>query len=117
MMARRLARSTRNQILLGVAGGIAEYLRVDPAVVRALFLLLAFASGIGVAAYVVLALLMPRSEEAAGDVLGVVADNLRAAPADVLGAGRRALAILRGQPPSPPADVPPPSDRDPAAGG
>ena len=105
-MARRLVRSTRNRILLGVAGGIAEYLRVDPAVIRVLFVLLAFASGIGVLAYLALALLLPRSEDAARSTLDVVVDNLRAAPADALDAGRRALTLLRGEPLSPPPERP-----------
>ncbi|MDQ7820147.1 MAG: PspC domain-containing protein [Armatimonadota bacterium] len=96
-MARRLTRSPHNRILLGVAGGLAEHLRVDPAVIRALFLLLAFASGIGVLAYVALALLLPRSEDAPGEALAVLTDNLRAAPGDLLDAGRRVLAILRGE--------------------
>ncbi len=110
-MARRLTRSTRHRILLGVAGGIAESLGVDPAVIRALVLLLAFASGIGVLAYAALALLLPRAESGSGDILAVLTDNLRAAPADVAGAGRRALAILRGEPPPP--QGPPPQEQTP----
>ncbi|MFN2524795.1 MAG: PspC domain-containing protein [Actinomycetota bacterium] len=49
-----LPRSATSHVLTGVAGGIAERLGVDPAVVRAAFIALSCAGGFGVMAYVVL---------------------------------------------------------------
>src|SRR4030067_2174770 len=58
----RLRKSGGNRMLFGVAGGLAEYFRMDPVIIRALFILMAFASGIGVFVYVGLALTLARPE-------------------------------------------------------
>jgi len=61
---RKLFRSRREQKLLGVCGGFAEYWQVDPTLVRALYLVLTFLTGIlpGLLLYIALALLMPAQE-------------------------------------------------------
>ena len=92
----RLQKSGRNRILFGVAGGIAEYLRMDPVIVRVLFILLVFANGVGVVIYLILALLMPRPETATTRPLEVVKENLRTAPRETTETGRRAVQVLRG---------------------
>lgn len=58
-----LYKSTENKILTGVASGIADYLDTDYIVIRALFVLLAFASGVGIIIYLVLSILLPRDNE------------------------------------------------------
>src|SRR2546427_626388 len=60
-MARRLQKG-KNRLLLGVAGGLAEYSNVDPVIIRAAFILLAFAGGTGILLYLLLALPMPRPQ-------------------------------------------------------
>ena len=95
-MAGRLRKSGRNRMVLGVAGGLAEYFRVDPVIIRALFILLTFANGIGVLVYLVLALIMPRPESIVGEPLAVVKDNLKSAPREASEAGKRVVAVLRG---------------------
>ena len=45
--------------LFGVCGGIAEYLDVDPTIVRVIWAVLALAYGTGLIAYLVCALCMP----------------------------------------------------------
>ncbi len=50
----RLYRSRNSRVISGVAGGIGERLGVDPAFVRAAFVVLALAGGAGVIAYLVL---------------------------------------------------------------
>lgn len=59
---RRLYRSNRDKMLAGVCGGLAEYLNVDPALVRliavALFLLAPFAMAV---LYLAAALIVPRA--------------------------------------------------------
>ena len=60
-MKARLERSTTNRVLGGVCGGIAEYLAVDPTLVRVVFVVTAFlTAGLGVLAYIVLLVLMPQ---------------------------------------------------------
>ncbi len=56
--ARRLYRSRRDRMLAGVCGGIAEYLEIDPILVRLVFLALLF-SGVGVLLYLVAWILIP----------------------------------------------------------
>jgi len=62
---RRLYRS-RDRQLAGVAGGMAEYLDIDPTVIRILWIIVAIASGgLALLAYVILALVIPQSPYAA----------------------------------------------------
>ncbi len=57
---RRLYRSTQNRMLAGVAGGIAEYLNVDPTLTRILLFLALLPTGpFGLAIYAVLAFITP----------------------------------------------------------
>lgn len=58
---RSLHRSTKNKVLAGVCGGLAEYFNVDPLLVRALFIGLAFIDGSGIVLYVLLWIFTPSS--------------------------------------------------------
>jgi phage shock protein C len=58
----KLMRSESDKIFAGVCGGIAAYLGVDSVFVRLAFILLIFASGIGVILYLALMILMPKEE-------------------------------------------------------
>lgn len=79
---KKLYRSPYNSILLGISGGIAEYMNVNPLLVRALFVITAVLGGWGIIAYVICAFLIPEhpSEKAKGrfsrirssKILGVV---------------------------------------------
>jgi phage shock protein C len=58
---RRLYRS-RDRMLAGVAGGMAEYLDIDPTVSRILWILVTiFSGGLALIAYVILALVIPQA--------------------------------------------------------
>jgi len=48
------ARSSNDRVIAGVAGGLAERIRIDPVVVRLAFVVLALAGGVGVVLYLVL---------------------------------------------------------------
>jgi len=58
-MRDRLYRSRDERVLFGVAGGVAEWLDIDPAVVRIVFALLVLTLGAGVLLYLVMALVIP----------------------------------------------------------
>jgi len=58
-MEKRLTRSTNNQMIAGVAAGIANYFNVDPTIVRLIFVVTALAGGPGILAYLIMWLLMP----------------------------------------------------------
>jgi len=56
---RKLAKS-RKKWVFGVAGGLAEYFGVSPMLVRLVFVLATAASTLGVVAYVILFVWMPK---------------------------------------------------------
>lgn len=58
----RLHKSRKDRKIAGVCGGIAEYLNVDPTIVRLVFALLCLGWGSGIAAYIVCALILPEGE-------------------------------------------------------
>ena len=65
-MARRLVKS-RDRKLFGVAGGLGEYFDLDPTLVRVGFVVISFFfCGVGLVAYLALALLMPDPVPGAG---------------------------------------------------
>lgn len=65
MNDKRLIRSRENRMLFGVCAGIANYLNVDPVIVRLLAVLLTLWNGVGLLIYLVLALIMPQESEIA----------------------------------------------------
>jgi phage shock protein PspC (stress-responsive transcriptional regulator) len=58
-MEKRLTRSTNNQMIAGVAAGIANYFNVDPTIVRLIFVVTALTGGPGILAYLIMWVLMP----------------------------------------------------------
>ena len=55
----RLTRNRRTAVLGGVAAGFGDYFDVDPVLVRVGFVLLTFATGIGILFYIIYWLVMP----------------------------------------------------------
>ena len=45
----------------GVCAGIAEYVNLDPTVIRVLWVLMVFFAGVGVLLYLILLLVMPKA--------------------------------------------------------
>jgi phage shock protein C len=62
---RRFYRSRRERMIAGVCGGLAEYLAMDPTVVRLLYIALSiFSAGFpGILVYIILALVVPPNPE------------------------------------------------------
>ena len=60
IMNNKLTRSHDDVMVAGVAAGLAEYLNIDPVLVRLLFVLLAISGGHGILIYAILWLLMPQ---------------------------------------------------------
>jgi phage shock protein C len=55
---KRLYRSTKNKMLAGICGGIAEYLDADPTIVRLIFVL-AMLTGLSVLIYLIMWVIIP----------------------------------------------------------
>ncbi len=62
-MEKRLYKSNKNKMLDGVCGGIAEYFNVDPTIIRLAWVLFCALGGSGVLAYIIMAVILPRSPE------------------------------------------------------
>jgi phage shock protein PspC (stress-responsive transcriptional regulator) len=77
---RRLTRSSSDKLIGGVAGGLGRYFDVDPVLFRIAFVVLVFAGGAGILAYLGLWLITPTDGE------GEAPSN----------AGLRALAVIGG---------------------
>lgn len=60
MNEKKLSKSD-DKILLGVCGGIAEFISWDKQTVRILWVILTIFAGLGILAYLILALFMPSS--------------------------------------------------------
>ena len=58
-MSRKLTRSS-NKMIAGVCAGIAEYLNVDPTLIRIAYVLMMFLAGVGILLYLILWLIMPK---------------------------------------------------------
>lgn len=60
-MKKRLYKSNENRMVSGVCGGIAEYCGIDPTLVRLAWVLFSALGGSGVLAYIIAAVIIPRS--------------------------------------------------------
>ena len=64
---RRLVLSDSDRKMMGVCGGLGEWLEIDPLLVRVAFILLALMGGLGILVYIVLWLLIPRAPDGAAE--------------------------------------------------
>lgn len=100
---RRLFRDTDNAMVAGVASGLAAYLRIDPLIVRLLFVVFTFTGAAGLILYILMWILVPEAKTQ-GERLqmrgkAVTVDNIKQVidRADVPSAASRAgTAIGRG---------------------
>ena len=58
-MEKRLYRSRTDRMIWGVCGGLAKYFDMDPTIVRVIAVLLIFANGLGIIAYIIMAIVVP----------------------------------------------------------
>ena len=66
-MEKKLYRNTRNKMVAGVCSGLAEYINIDPTIIRVIWALVGL-SGAGVVAYLICALIIP---EKPSDIIDV----------------------------------------------
>ncbi|MDD6735501.1 MAG: PspC domain-containing protein [Clostridiales bacterium] len=62
-MDKRLYKSNENRMIDGVCGGIAEYINMDPTIVRLGWVLFCALGGSGIIAYIIAAIIIPRSPQ------------------------------------------------------
>jgi phage shock protein C len=101
----RLYRSRSDRMLFGVAGGMADWLDLDPSLVRLVWALLVLAGGIGFLLYIVAAIVIP--EEPVGGAMpagtgttpgsGAAGGSAGAASTDEWNSRRQARRAARAQ--------------------
>jgi len=57
---KRLYRNTKDKVIGGVCSGIAEYLNVDPVIIRFLWIIASLAMGAGILAYLIAWIIIPK---------------------------------------------------------
>ena len=62
-MSKKLYRSKSNRVLVGVCGGVAEYLGIDPTVIRVIWAVTSIFAFAGVVAYAVCAFVIPEKPD------------------------------------------------------
>ena len=62
-MRDRLYRSRDDRVLFGVCGGIADWLDLDPSLVRIVFALLVITGGVGLLLYIIMAIVVPEEPD------------------------------------------------------
>lgn len=77
MSESRLSRSETDKMVAGVCGGIAAYLDIDSVFIRLAFVFLVFASGIGLAIYFIMWIVMPRESSITASDAEVMQDNIK----------------------------------------
>jgi phage shock protein C len=100
-LERRLFRSSRRRVFLGICGGLGEYLNIDPVVIRVIAVIVTMCTGIfpGLIAYFIIALIVP----AEGSTASTPEQSFRENVADIknsstnLGQGIR--STFENQPP------------------
>ena len=63
MEKKRLYKSRKNKMIGGVCGGLAEYLNMDPTIVRVIAAILCLLKGLGIIVYLIMCIVMPYDDE------------------------------------------------------
>jgi len=75
-MEKRLYRSRSNRMIWGICGGLAEYFDIDPTIVRIIAVLLLLAKGVGILAYIILAIVVPLEKSKAETPKETIKENV-----------------------------------------
>jgi len=74
-MSKRLFRSKDDRVIAGVCGGIAQYLGIDPTIIRIIFVLIFLTEGFGLMLYLILWVVVPEEDSVAKDSGEVMKEN------------------------------------------
>ena len=62
-MARRIYRNTKDKVIAGVCSGLGEYFKLDPVLVRLIWLVAVLVFGTGILAYILAWIFIPKKPE------------------------------------------------------
>src|SRR3954468_10595069 len=92
---KRLLRTRNDRVIAGVAGGLGRYFGIDPVIVRIAFAISVLIGGVGLLAYIALALFVPTAPAADGEVGAAPVERSRALAIGV-GIGILVIALSLG---------------------
>jgi phage shock protein PspC (stress-responsive transcriptional regulator) len=87
-MTKKLYRSETDKIIGGVCGGIAEYLDIDPTIVRVIFALAIVSTEFGLMLYIILWIVLPSEKSIDKENREVVEENTKEIKDNVVKATR-----------------------------
>jgi len=64
-------------MIFGVCGGLAKYFDIDPTIVRLIFVLTIFLGGVGLVAYIILAIVTPMEDSKASEPRDTIRENVQ----------------------------------------
>lgn len=93
MEHQRLFRNKKDLWIGGVAGGLSEYFKIDPIIIRMVFIVLALAGGGGVIIYIILWAILPARDDMAINIsnqnTGNMTENMDNQTTSVSGEGKK----------------------------
>ena len=95
-MEKRLYRSQSDRMIWGVCGGLAKYFDIDPVIVRVIMVLLVFATGISVLAYIILAIVVPLEGSKPAQIKETVRENVEEMKETAAELGEEVRSALNG---------------------
>ena len=75
-MEKRLYRSRSDRMIWGVCGGLAKYFDMDPTIVRVIAVLSIFVTGLGIIAYIIMAIVLPLENSKATEPKDTIKENV-----------------------------------------
>ncbi len=96
-MEKRLYRSRDDRMIWGVCGGLAKYFGVDATIVRVITVLLALGTGVGILAYIILAIVVPLEDSKVTTPKEAVQENVEELKATADELGREIRAAVAGE--------------------
>jgi len=75
-MEKRLYRSRSDRMIWGVCAGLANYFDTDPTIVRVITVLSIFLGGVGLWAYIILAIVVPLEDSKAAEPKDTIKENV-----------------------------------------
>ncbi len=96
-MEKRLYRSRSDRMIWGVCGGLAKYFDMDPVIVRIIFAVLLFANGIGLIAYIIMAIVVPLEGSKETASRGTIKENIEEMKVTASEVGREIQSTFTGE--------------------
>ena len=96
-MEKRLYRSQSDRMVWGVCGGLARYFDMDPTIIRIIFVLLLFANGLGILAYIIMDIVVPLEGSKMATPKDTVKENVEEIKGTASQIGREIRSTFAGE--------------------